>query len=123
MCSSFVYNHELVPWGMQAIQRISFAGDEQINWTDMDLIPTMILHWVKTKEAIALRMLNVPKFIAENMANTVRSENISLETLDQWLEKPISASGRNHCLQAQRLQALNVNTCGKELKERNPGQA
>ena len=51
----------------------------------MDLIPAMVLHGVKSKEAIALRMLNVPRFVAEKMANTVRGGNVSLEALDQWL--------------------------------------
>jgi hypothetical protein len=86
-CTKHVYSAitNLVPWGMQAIQRVSFAGDSKIEWADMDLIPAMVLHGVKTKEAIALRMLNVPRFVAEKMANTVRSEGVSLGNLDQWV--------------------------------------
>jgi hypothetical protein len=53
----------------------------------MDLIPAMVLHGVKTRETIALRMLNVPRFIAEKMAPTVRKWNVSLEALGQWLDE------------------------------------
>lgn len=86
-CTKHVYSAitNLVPWGMQAIQRVSFSGDSTVDWADMDLIPAMVLHGVKTREAIALRMLNVPRFVAEKMANTVRSEGVSLGNLDQWV--------------------------------------
>jgi hypothetical protein len=88
-CTKHIYSAitNLVPWGIQAIQRISFAGDNNINWDDIDLIPAMVLHGVKTKEAIALRMLNVPRFIAEKIANTIRRENIALNSIDEWLDK------------------------------------
>jgi replicative superfamily II helicase len=86
-CTKHIYSAvtTLIPWGIQAIQRVSFAGDEKIDWADLDLIPAMVLHGVRTKEAIALRMLNIPRFIAEKMANTVRNESVSLNNLDQWL--------------------------------------
>jgi len=88
-CTKHIYSAitNLVPWGMQAIQRISFAGDDEIAWANMDLIPAMVLHGVKTKEAIALRMLNVPRFIAEEMAKTFRSREVSLDALDKWLSE------------------------------------
>ena len=49
------------------------------------MIPAMVLHGVRSKEAVALRMLNIPRFIAENMANHVRSLNIPLNKVDEWL--------------------------------------
>lgn len=92
-CTKHIYSAitNLVPWGMQAIQRVSFTGDDKIDWADMDLIPAMVLHGVKTKEAIALRMLNVPRFVAENMAQAFRDSGERIGNADRWLENAHTA--------------------------------
>lgn len=88
-CTRHIYSAitNLVPWGLRAIQKVSFAGRDDVEWAEMDLIPSMVFHGVRSKEAIALRMLNVPRFLAENMATRIRKLNISLEKVDTWLSE------------------------------------
>lgn len=86
-CTRHIYStiSSLVPWGLRAIQKVAFSGRDDVEWEEMDMIPAMVLHGVRSKEAVALRMLNIPRFIAENMANHVRSLNIPLNKVDEWL--------------------------------------
>jgi len=66
---------------------VAFAGRTEIDWGNLDLLPSMVLHGVRTKEAIALRMLNVPRFVAENMAAYIRRTGISISDIPNWLEE------------------------------------
>ena len=86
-CTRHIYStiSNLVPWGLRAIQKVAFSGRDDVEWEEMDMIPAMVLHGVRSKEAVALRMLNIPRFIAENMAKHVRSLNIPLNKVDEWL--------------------------------------
>lgn len=74
----------LVPWGMRGIQRIAFAGQE-VNWASLELLPAMVVHGVRSREAIALRMLGVPRFAAEGLSAEVRAGNVSFAALHEWL--------------------------------------
>src|SRR5690606_33765596 len=50
-----------VSWGLRAIQRVAFAGRAEAPAdAEMDVAPAMIFHGVRTREALALRMLGVP---------------------------------------------------------------
>ena len=86
-CTRHIYAAitNLVPWGLNVIQKIAFRGREQVNWDTLNLLPSMVLHGVRTKEAIALRMLNVPRFVAENMASFIRSSGIQIGDIPDWL--------------------------------------
>ena len=88
-CTRHIYAAitNLVPWGLNVIQKVAFAGREQIDWETLNFLPSMVLHGVRTKEAIALRMLNVPRFVAENMASSVRDSGISVEQIPDWLRQ------------------------------------
>jgi len=88
-CTRYIYSKisSLVPWGLRAIQKVAFSGRDDAKWEEMDMIPAMVLHGVRTKEAVALRMLNIPRFIAENIAAHIRASNIPLNNIDEWLTK------------------------------------
>lgn len=88
-CTRHIYStiSSLVPWGLRAIQKVTFSGRDDVAWEEMDMIPAMVLHGVRSKEAVALRMLNIPRFIAENMAAHIRASNIRLNNIDEWLTK------------------------------------
>lgn len=88
-CTRHIYSAitNLVPWGLNVIQKVAFAGREQTEWETLDLLPSMVLHGVRTKEAIALRMLNVPRFVAENMASSIRDLGISIGQIPDWLRQ------------------------------------
>jgi len=88
-CTRHIYSAitNLVPWGLRAIQKVSFAGRDDVEWAEMDLIPSMVFHGVRSREAIALRMLNVPRFLAENMATRIRELGIPLDKIDTWLSE------------------------------------
>lgn len=64
----------LIPWGIRGIQRVSFVGQNERVWEQLDLIPAMIYHGVKSEEAIALRMLNVPRIVAEGLSKQWREQ-------------------------------------------------
>ncbi|MEA1959959.1 MAG: helicase-related protein, partial [Bacillota bacterium] len=87
-CIQHIYSKisNLIPWGIRGIQKVSLAGDENANWEAADLIPAMIYHGVRSKEAIALRMLSVPRLAAEGLAKQWRSkEVVSVKNASDWL--------------------------------------
>lgn len=87
-CIQHIYSKisNLIPWGIRGIQKVSLAGDESIDWETADLIPAMIYHGVRSKEAVALRMLNVPRLAAEGLAKQWQSEeSVSVRNASDWL--------------------------------------
>ncbi|MDD2620567.1 MAG: DEAD/DEAH box helicase [Syntrophomonadaceae bacterium] len=87
-CIQHIYSKisNLIPWGIRGIQKVSLAGDESVDWETADLIPAMIYHGVRSKEAIALRMLNVPRLAAEGLAKQWQSEDgVSVRNASDWL--------------------------------------
>lgn len=50
------------------------------------LLPAMVFHGVRTREAITLRMLNVPRLAAECLAAQWRQSGaVSMQEADVWL--------------------------------------
>ena len=88
-CTKHIYSAitNLVPWGLNVIQKVAFAGQEQVDWDTLDLLPSMVLHGVRTKEAIALRMSNVPRFVAERMASQIRESVTAIAEIPAWLKR------------------------------------
>lgn len=87
-CVHHIYTKisNLLPWGLRGVQKVAFAGNDQADWEQLDLIPAMIYHGVRSREAIALRMLNVPRIVAEGLAGEYRSEGTSTwESVLNWL--------------------------------------
>lgn len=87
-CTRHIYSAitNLIPWGLRAVQKLAFAGKREIDWDSLDMLPAMIFHGVRSKEAIALRMLNVPRGLAEGLAKEwKKTERIDFSKAEDWL--------------------------------------
>lgn len=90
ICGNYIYSRLInnLPWGISAIQRINGILKKS---EDMDtIIPSYIYFGVKTKEAVALSMLGVPRFaaniIGEYWIKNDKSINMTkLESVKTWL--------------------------------------
>lgn len=85
-CSRYVYStiSNLIPWGLGAVERIGFAGKD-VDWAELRTVPAMVFHGVRSREAIGLRMLGVPRFVAEGLAAQARSKGVGIVQLRDWL--------------------------------------
>lgn len=88
-CSKHIYANisTLVPWGLRAIQRVAFSGRTEAELTNLELLPAMVFHGVKSKEAIAMRMNNVPRIAAEGLGSKFKANTINLPDMkvDEWI--------------------------------------
>ncbi len=87
-CTRHVYSTitNLIPWGLRAVQKLAFAGKKEIDWDSLDMLPAMIFHGVRSKEAVALRMLNVPRGFAEGLAEEwKKTGEIDFSKTEDWL--------------------------------------
>jgi helicase len=87
-CAHHVYGTitNLLPWGLRAVQRVALSGQPDDVWEEISLIPGMIFHGVRSREAIALRMLSVPRLAAEGLASQWRqAERVELSAAADWL--------------------------------------
>ncbi len=57
-------------WGLSALEGIVNAKNDDIEDTN-SYIPSMVYYGVKSKEAIALRMLGVPRVLSDNLAQSL----------------------------------------------------
>lgn len=63
-------------WGLSAISRLSGIDFESLSPTEkrqIDLLPAMIYHGVKTEEGVLMRMNGVPRSIAERMGKQFKA--------------------------------------------------
>jgi len=87
-CARHVYSTIInqIPWGLRAVQRIAFAGQPEQVRNELEMLPAMVYHGVRTPEAIALRMLNVPRLAAEGLAEQWRLHGKArLHEAAKWL--------------------------------------
>jgi hypothetical protein len=75
----------LVPWGLRAIERVGFAGQESVDWDALELIQAMVLHGVRSPHAIGLRLLGVPRFAAERLGHFASGANVEITKLRGWV--------------------------------------
>lgn len=54
-------------WGLGALEAICLAGKEEAQWEDAGYVPSMIFFGVQRKEAIWLRMVGVPRVVADGL--------------------------------------------------------
>lgn len=87
-CSRHIHSAitNLVSWGMRGIQRVSFSGNPDVNWEEVGLLPAMVVHGVKTKTAIGLRMINIPRTVAEGLSQQATAAKVPLEALSAWVK-------------------------------------
>ena len=70
-------------WGMSALSRMAGINFERLSESEqrqINLVPAMIYHGVKSEEGVLLRMNSVPRSIAEDLGDEMR-ESVSREDL------------------------------------------
>ncbi|GCE25556.1 hypothetical protein KDA_10400 [Dictyobacter alpinus] len=76
-------------WGISALQTVSLAQDEPINWNEVGYVPSMIFFGVRQKDAIWLRMVGVPRIVANRMAflwqQRMILEPVSYDMVREWV--------------------------------------
>lgn len=61
-------------WGLSALEGIVKSKNDDIDETN-SYIPSMVYYGVKSKEAIALRMLGIPRVLSDNLAESMIDSN------------------------------------------------
>lgn len=86
-CTHHLYGTitSLLPWGLRAIERVSLAGAAEGAAPDAELLPAMVVHGVRSQEALALRMVGVPRIAAEGLATAWRAGAVDYAEVDSWL--------------------------------------
>ena len=65
-------------WGISALSRLSGIDFDKLSESEkrqINIIPAMIYHGVKTEEGVVLRMNSVPRSIAESLGQELKNEN------------------------------------------------
>lgn len=88
-CAHHVYGviENMIPWGLRAVEKVAFAWEDKTTLPDLELLPAMVYHGVRSREAIALRMLNVPRIAAEGLADCWRklANPPSVDNAESWI--------------------------------------
>ena len=87
-----------ISWGMNALQKISAFYNKDIDLKKIGHIPAYVYFGTKTEESLVMRMMNVPRFVAEGLGDefkrefkqektfsNIRAWLINLED-DKWVE-------------------------------------
>lgn len=76
-------------WGFGALETVCLAGNDQNVWESVGHVPSMIFFGVRRKEAVWLRMVGVPRVVANGLAdvwvNTRTKEPESYDDLRSWV--------------------------------------
>jgi hypothetical protein len=59
-------------WGMGALESVCFVGKEEDEIDNAGYVPSMIFFGVRQREAVWLRMVGVPRIVADGLANVWR---------------------------------------------------
>lgn len=77
-----------VSWGISSLQKVSAFGNEEVEMDDINHVPAMVYYGVDTEEAATLRMVGVPRSVAQDMGDYY-SRNYegdeSFQDLRSWL--------------------------------------
>src|SRR5262249_51004601 len=72
-------------WGLGALENVCLAGAEDAVWKNVGHVPSMIYFGVKSKEAVWLRMVGLPRLLAEGFGDqwrkTERGEPTSFDDI------------------------------------------
>ena len=82
----------LASWGIGALEGICLAGmEDQSQWEEVGYIPSMIFFGVQRKEAIWLRMVGVPRLVADGLAQIWQQnsgqEPGTYEEIRNWISR------------------------------------
>jgi len=87
-----------VSWGMGALETVSLAGSKDID-ENVGHIPFMIFYGVRRKEAIWLRMVGVPRIVADGLSATWRRKQTqspqNYDDIRSWVGNLSDSEWRN----------------------------
>lgn len=76
-------------WGLGALEGICLAGQPDDVWNKVGYVPSMVYFGVQEREAVWLRMVGVPRVVAEGLGRVWRDDNrqepASFEELRSWV--------------------------------------
>jgi len=75
-------------WGMGALEGVCFAGQHFDIGEDVGYIPSMIFYGVNRKEAVWLRMVGVPRIVADTLGDQwaqSKNEPESFDDIREWV--------------------------------------
>ncbi len=92
-CYRHIYSAvtSLLPWGLRAIERVGFSGNPKADWDKLSMLQAMALHGVRSPHAVGLRLIGVPRFVAERLGEAAATSGIETSDLRSWLESSDSS--------------------------------
>jgi hypothetical protein len=77
-------------WGLGALEGICLSNVTDQEWQEIGYVPSMVFYGVKKKEAIWLRMVGVPRALADSMATLWQQKHTeqpsSYDAIRQWVD-------------------------------------
>lgn len=88
-CNRHIYSAitSLVPWGLRAIEKVGFRGVPDADWEALESLQAMVLHGVRSPRAVGLRLLGVPRFVAEKLAAQAEAQSVDISSLRNWIDQ------------------------------------
>lgn len=78
-------------WGIGALEGLCLSNASEEEWNKVGYVPSMVFYGVKQKEAVWLRMIGVPRVLADSMAELWKKKNIpspqSYDEIRDWVNK------------------------------------
>ncbi|GCE12038.1 DEAD/DEAH box helicase [Tengunoibacter tsumagoiensis] len=78
-------------WGIGALETVCLSSQKQRGWQPVGYIPSMLFFGVRQREAIWLRMVGVPRIVANPMAQIwrqqMKGEPRSYEVIREWVSR------------------------------------
>lgn len=80
----------LVSWGLNALQKLLIYSKDDIPFEEISHIPALIYFGTRSKEALSLRMVGVPRHVSEGLTNQYNAhfaeDSPSLSDIRSWLK-------------------------------------
>lgn len=79
----------IASWGIGALEGLCLSKATDAEWQDVGYVPSMIFYGVKHKEAVWLRMIGVPRILADGLAEIWRERDTpspsSYDEIRNWV--------------------------------------
>jgi superfamily II DNA/RNA helicase len=79
----------LASWGLAALETVCLTKASDEDWAKVGYIPSLVFYGVRSREAVWLRMVGVPRVLAESLGERWRHDNVgepeSYEKIRSWI--------------------------------------
>lgn len=114
--SNYVHSQlmQQISWGTNALQKLSAFYNKEVEFDKISHIPALIYFGVRSKPALTLRMMGVPRFVAEDLGKYYETEfsekDPSYHEIRHWLldldDKKWSESSKFKFIKGNRVKLL-----------------